>query len=424
VHRLAAQRQQGDGHQRTCYADRPGKCFQVSGVVPEPWSAEWVRHKGRGNIDSGQVLRDIRLSSQRGGTIRTPNAAKCSGLCSGGEDRSHTCGVGFGVSAAGASAAELASVPAGDSSASARYSCGTSTSRPDCLREAGESTTCSTDERHRFHRTVRGMLPWDSGGALILACAYGDAKLAKECIAPCEALGTLDKQDQAGLRAAYFAVQSDSMACLELLIGTDTARQYNKSFFDTQITADGMTLLMYALRCGCRDIYEYLLDSFDVGGGCELFLAGAPSLGCEGKEASLDRWLDFLPEITRPEQVQRPRSVTLAHGGYGRSFENPSLEQFEEARRRRIRARCFVRSRIHGSNGSSGISPTDMPGRRRLRIHTPPRLPSSSESSPTSPPSPAEAPMPPDSLSPLGERAVSYADAGFNTTRPEDDYEA
>eukprot|EP00928_Gymnodinium_smaydae_P030621 TRINITY_DN22721_c0_g1_i1.p1 TRINITY_DN22721_c0_g1~~TRINITY_DN22721_c0_g1_i1.p1 ORF type:complete len:714 (+),score=144.92 TRINITY_DN22721_c0_g1_i1:124-2265(+) len=99
---------------------------------------------------------------------------------------------------------------------------------------------------------------------------------------------------------------------------------------------------MLALLHGLHGIYEYLLDEY----GCKMQLLGPWGVETSGKYrgiAPLDKWLEFLPELTLLSTFPRPRYVSSS--GQCITFQRyTNLIEPEEWIADRFRVRSYIRN--------------------------------------------------------------------------------
>eukprot|EP00928_Gymnodinium_smaydae_P016665 TRINITY_DN16291_c0_g1_i1.p1 TRINITY_DN16291_c0_g1~~TRINITY_DN16291_c0_g1_i1.p1 ORF type:complete len:976 (+),score=225.51 TRINITY_DN16291_c0_g1_i1:124-3051(+) len=209
-------------------------------------------------------------------------------------------------------------------------------------REKNEKADVSDDEQPPL--TVEVMVEQEIKGgnvdsALLLAAHSGNPRCVKRCF-----MEGADPMavDQKGLSAAYFAMLSGSMETFLAVLEEETHGAYNSKYFDTRVIAvDGITPLMLAMLHGLTDMYEHLLRER----GCKLRLMGKWSVEPErNKEgiAPLDKWLEFLPELSAGSALPTFRPATLR--GVGPiSFRSDEAVSIDEAIQNRMRVRQFIR---------------------------------------------------------------------------------
>lgn len=306
-----------------------------------PWTQEWAQ---QGNTDKQrQQDSECELSTQRGGTCRLPAAARekpqrAMGQANIRHETLHTHQLSTERSE-------------GKSETSSPRSVASSCSiHPN---PEAEPDLEGANQMIDFLKSEVMKSKCSEGGALLVACLTGDLEAVKHFKKKAWQVGEFEFADLNHLQSAYFAIVNGSVEVFkEVIYDSNVSLFFGPEYFDSHITVDGMTPLMLALRFGHHEIYEYILkDVHSDSRQCQLRLKG-PRFGmkdADGKEtsglgASLDKWMEFLPEITDPRSIPKRRPVRLAHANYGaeRRHAHHSLEEIEDARVRRLRTRRFV----------------------------------------------------------------------------------
>lgn len=187
--------------------------------------------------------------------------------------------------------------------------------------------------------------------ALLICCYYGDASGTREYL---EKGGFPLIKDISRFSAGHHAALSGSLPTLVTLLEYDVHKDYAQSF-DTEVNSDNMTTLIAVMQAGHHEIYEYLLFEY----GAKLALSDK-RLKLSGND-DLDKWLRLLPEITNPEHLQRPQTLTLCRYKVDkRNNKRFSQEEFEQAQRDRLRVRAFVRRQLAIAAPSGAVSPAGL----------------------------------------------------------------
>lgn len=194
-------------------------------------------------------------------------------------------------------------------------------------------------------------------GAFLIACYIGDEDAIKQFL---EAGVDNFTADTNGYSAALHAGLSGNLGAFKAVM------EYNPSdygdHFDCYFTASLMTPLMLLLLHGHTQIYEYLFEENHFECKLRLLSASVPTMKGQtfkkgqtageddGMNEPLDRWLDFLPELTLIENLPKRPAVQTTLRRYEEQKQYTEAD-FLQLQKQRMNARNFIRLQLSKDKG-------------------------------------------------------------------------